>query len=147
MQEKARKLEVIHYKKKLTTPGFIDTHLHATQSAIVAAYGDKLEWLNNYVFPAEIAYKDEKNARKDLNFFLNHLIRNGTTTAVAYGPLYLNAADIFFEEINNRNMRFIAGNVLMDKNAPGSLKLSAQENYDNSKKLIAMFQALLWLQG
>ena len=128
---------VVDYKNKLITPGFIDTHQHATQSAIVAAYGDKLlEWLNNYVFPAESAYSDDQNARKDLNFFLDQLIKNGTTTAVSYGPLFYSAADIFFEELQKRNMRFITGNVLMDKNAPDSLRLSTQENYDNCKKLI-----------
>jgi len=129
---------LVDYKGKLITPGFIDTHQHASQSAIVAAYGDKLlEWLDNYVFPAESTYSDDASARKDLNFFLDQLTKNGTTTAVSYGPLFLNASDIFFEELSNRNMRFITGNILMDENAPDTLKLSAQENYDNCQKLIA----------
>jgi len=130
--------QLIDYKGKLITPGFIDTHQHATQSAIVAAYGDKLlEWLENYVFPAESTYSDDSSARKDLNFFLDQLVRNGTTTAVSYGPLFYSAADIFFEELKNRNMRFITGNILMDINAPDTLRLTVQENYDNCKKLIA----------
>lgn len=129
---------LVDYKGKLITPGFIDTHQHATQSAIVAAYGEKLlEWLDNYVFPAESSYADDDSARKDLNFFLDQLTKNGTTTAVSYGPLFLNAADIFFEELGKRNMRFVTGNILMDENAPDTLKLSTQENYDNCQKLIA----------
>ncbi len=138
LKHKLDGMHVVDYKNKLITPGFIDTHQHATQSAIVAAYGDKLlEWLNNYVFPAESTYSDDDTARKDLNFFLDQLIKNGTTTAVSYGPLFYSAADIFFEELQKRNMRFITGNVLMDKNAPDSLRLSTQENYDNCQKLIA----------
>jgi guanine deaminase len=131
-------IKVVDYQGKFITPGFIDTHQHATQSAIVAAYGDKLlEWLDNYVFPAESSYSNDDSARKDLNFFLDQLVKNGTTTAVSYGPLFYNAADIFFEELKHRNMRFITGNIIMDENSPDSLRLSTQENYDNSEKLIA----------
>ncbi len=130
-------IEIIDYKGKIITPGFIDTHIHAAQSGIVAAYGEKLlEWLNNYVFPFESGYKDEEVARKDLNFFLDHLIQNGTTTACAFGPLFYNATDIFFTEIDKRNMRFITGNILMDTNSPEYFMLSTKDNYDNAKKLI-----------
>lgn len=137
LKGKLHDLNYVDYSGKIITPGFIDTHQHATQSAIVAAYGDKLlEWLDNYVFPAESVYADEECARKDLNFFLDQVIKNGTTTAVSYGPLFYNAADIFFEELRNRNMRFITGNILMDINSPDNLKLSVQENYDNCQALI-----------
>lgn len=128
----------VDYKGKLITPGFIDTHQHASQSAIVAAYGEKLlEWLHDYVFPGESAYHDLAKSKQDLNFFLDYLIKNGTTTAVSYGPLFYDTADIFFEELNKRKMRFITGNVLMDTNSPDELRLTTQENYDNCKKLIA----------
>lgn len=130
-------VKVIDYKNKLITPGFIDTHQHATQSAIVAAYGEKLlEWLEDYVFPGESTYQEDGSARKDLNFFLDMLLKNGTTTAVSYGPLFYNATEIFFEELQKRNMRFITGNILMDINAPDYLRLSTQENYDNVIKLM-----------
>lgn len=137
LKNKIGDTEIIDYKGKLITPGFIDTHQHASQSAIVAAYGDKLlEWLDNYVFPAESTYIDEESAKKDLTFFLDQLLKNGTTTAVSYGPLFYNATDIFFEELKNRNMRFITGNILMDINSPDSLKLTAEQNYDNCQGLI-----------
>lgn len=135
--KKMNGLKVIDYKNKLITPGFIDTHQHAAQSAIVAAYGEKLlEWLEDYVFPGESVFKDDNDARKELNFFLDMLVKNGTTTAVSYGPLFYNATDIFFEELQKRNMRFITGNILMDINAPDYLRLTTQENYDNSLKLM-----------
>lgn len=137
IKNKLAGIKVIDYQGKLITPGFIDTHQHSTQSGIVAAYGEKLlEWLEGYVFPGESIYSDAVNARKDLNFFLDELIKNGTTTAVSYGPLFYEAADIFFEELDKRNMRFITGNVLMDENCPDYLTLPTQENYDNAKKLI-----------
>lgn len=137
LNKKYPDVEIIDYSGKLITPGFIDCHQHATQSAIVAVYGEKLlEWLNEYVFPSESSYKDSDVARQNLNFFLDELLKNGTTTAVCYGPLFYNAADIFFEELDRRNMRFITGNVIMDCNSPEDLCLSSQENYDNCVKLI-----------
>lgn len=138
LKNKLSSIQVVDYKNKLITPGFIDTHQHATQSAIVAAYGEKLlEWLHDYVFPGESVYSDNVCARKELNFFLDELIKNGTTTAMSYGPSFHDAADIFFEELTKRDMRFITGNVLMDTNVPDYLKLTAQQNYDNCKKLIS----------
>lgn len=131
-------IQLVDYTNKLITPGFIDTHHHATQSTIVAAYGEKLlEWLNDYVFPGESIYNDTQAARTDLSFFLDHLIRNGTTSAAAYGPLFYDAADIFFEELSKRNMRYIAGNIIMDFNSPDYLMLPTEKNYDITKKLIA----------
>ena len=71
LKNKIAGIKVIDYQNKLITPGFIDTHQHATQSAIVAAYGEKLlAWLDNYVFPAESKYSDNESAKNDLNFFI-----------------------------------------------------------------------------
>jgi guanine deaminase len=138
LKDQLTHIKQVDYKNKIITPGFIDTHQHASQSAIVAVYGEKLlEWLNTYVFPGESVYSDNKKARADLNFFLDMLLRNGTTTAVSFGPLFYEATDIFFEELNKRKMRFITGNILMDTNAPDELRLTTEENYDNCKKLIA----------
>jgi guanine deaminase len=137
LKNKIEGIKTVDYKDKLITPGFIDTHQHASQSAIVAAYGEQLlEWLDNYVFPAESIYSDKESARKDLNFFLDQMIKNGTTTAVSYGPLFYDASDIFFDELQKRNMRFITGNILMNENAPHTLRLSTLENYDNCIKLM-----------
>lgn len=138
LKNKLTGIKQVDYKNKLITPGFIDTHQHASQSAIVAVYGEKLlEWLNNYVFPGESIYSDKNKARSELKFFLDMLIKNGTTTAVSFGPLFYIATDLLFEELNKRKMRFITGNILMDINAPDELRLSTQDNYDNCKKLIS----------
>src|SRR5579862_7739597 len=67
MKNKLGKIKIVDYKGKLITPGFIDTHQHAAQSAIVAAYGEKLlGWLDQYVFPSESTYVNPDTARKEL---------------------------------------------------------------------------------
>lgn len=138
LKDKLSNMKVVNCGEKLITPGFIDTHQHSAQSSIVAAYGEKLlEWLEDYVFPGESVYADPEKAKKDIKFFLDYLIRNGTTTAVSYGPLFDEATDLFFAELNRRNMRFITGNIIMDTNSPDILRLTTQENYDICKKMIA----------
>jgi guanine deaminase len=137
LKNKIQGVNVVNYKNKLITPGFIDTHQHAAQSSIVAAYGEKLlTWLDDYVFPGESVFSDKAEAKQELNFFLDQLVRNGTTTAVSYGPLFYDATNLFFEELSKRNMRFVTGNILMDENSPDILRLTTQENYDNSKKIL-----------
>jgi len=53
-------------------PGFVDCHVHYPQIDIVGSYGEQLlEWLQNYVFPAEAQYKDVDYANKvDLYVYL-----------------------------------------------------------------------------
>lgn len=137
MRSEVENIEVIDFGSRLITPGFIDTHLHATQTSIVGSYGKKLlEWLNNYVFPAESAYENTQHAYQELSLFFDTLLKSGTTTAAAYGPLFANASEVMFEVLDNLGMRFIAGNTLMDFNAPNNLRLTAKENYQNCEKLI-----------
>jgi len=129
--------ELKDYSGCLITPGFIDTHLHITQSGIVAAYGEKLlKWLESYVFPREALYHNEDEAREDITFFLEQLLKNGTTTACGYGPLTFAATDIVFDELSTRNMRFIAGNTMQDMNSPEYLKLSTKDNIEATEKMI-----------
>lgn len=136
-KEELKDIKQIDYRGKLITPGFIDTHLHATQSQIVAVYGKQLiDWLKYYVFPAETRFQDLGHARQDFNFFLDQLIKNGTTTACLYGPLYYESSDLLFSELDKRNLRCIAGNTMADSHSPDALKLSKEKNYENAKKLL-----------
>ena len=46
---------VTDYSGKLITPGFIDSHIHFSQSEIQGMYGKQLlDWLDEYTFPAKI---------------------------------------------------------------------------------------------
>ena len=63
-------------------------------------------------------------------FFLDELLRNGTTTAV--GLLLgasANRSTRFFAEAGRRGMRMIAGKVMMDRNAPAALLDTAERGY------------------
>ncbi|MDD1779769.1 guanine deaminase [Enterovibrio sp. ZSDZ35] len=128
---------VTELENKLITPGFIDTHIHYPQTGMIAAYGEQLlDWLNNYTFPEEKRFADKDYAREVAVQFLDELARNGTTTALVFGTVHKESVDVFFQESEKRNLRMIAGKVLMDRNAPDDLTDTPESGYEDSKALI-----------
>ncbi len=128
---------VTHFTNHLILPGFIDTHIHYPQTEMIAAYGAQLlTWLNTYTFPTELKFVDETYARETAEIFLNELLRNGTTTALVFGTVHPQSVDAFFAAAQARQLRMIAGKVLMDRHAPADLCDTAESGYRDSKKLI-----------
>lgn len=122
----------------LIAPGFIDTHVHYVQTGIIGAHGSQLlDWLNDYTFIAEQAFADRAVANDTARVFCDELLRNGTTTALVFCSVHSGSVDALFAEAERRNMRLIAGKVLMDRHAPAALCDTAQSGYDESKDLIA----------
>lgn len=122
----------------LIVPGFVDTHIHYPQVDIIAAHGRQLlEWLERYTFPAEAAFADPEHAREAAAFFLDELLRNGTTTALVFGTVHKGSVDALFAEALARNMRLAAGKSMMDRHAPPELCDTAQASYDDSRALIS----------
>lgn len=137
LKDKYADLAITSYTGRIIMPGFIDTHVHFPQTEIIAAYGEQLlEWLNKYIFPTEGKFKDKEYARKVAAFFLDELLKNGTTTALVFTTVFPQSADAFFEEASWRNLRMIAGKVMMDRNAPDFLTDTASLSYQDSKVLI-----------
>ncbi len=125
------------FSDKLIVPGFIDCHVHFPQLDIIASYGEQLlDWLNRYAYPAEAHFADENYAREVADVFLGELLRNGTTTALVFGTVHPHSADAIFEAAEKRNMRLIAGKVLMDRNCPEELRDDPESAYTDSKALI-----------
>jgi len=115
-------LPVTEYGDRLILPGFIDIHVHYPQTEIIASYGAQLmDWLETYTFPAEQQFKAAAYAEKMASFFLDELVRNGTTTALVLTTIFPQSVTAFFEAAHQRNMRMIAGQVLMSRNAPDFL--------------------------
>ena len=128
---------VDHYPDQLVLPGLIDTHLHFPQTQVIASYGAQLlEWLQKYTFVEEQKFAEPDHARRVAGFFMDELLRNGTTTAVVYCSVHAESAEAFFAESHKRNTRMIAGKVMMDRGAPPGLLDTAQRGYDESKALI-----------
>lgn len=135
--EKYAQVPIVDYSGRLIMPGFIDTHIHFPQVEVIASYGEQLlEWLYKYTFPTEGKFKDKDYARKVAKVFLDELLKNGTTTALVFAAVFPQSAEAFFEEAHDRNLRMIAGKVMMDRNAPDFLMDTAESSYQDSKALI-----------
>ena len=130
-------IEIQHYPEQLIIPGMIDTHIHFPQTEMVGAYGEQLlSWLNTYTFPTEIQFKDKAYASEIAKFFVNELLKNGTTTALVFCTVHPESVDALFEAAEQHQMRLIAGKVMMDRHAPEALCDSVDSSYDDSKALI-----------
>jgi guanine deaminase len=117
---------VADYRGHIITPGFIDTHLHFPQTDMIASPAPGLlPWLDTYTFPTERRFGDPAHARAGAEFFLDELLRNGTTTALVYCSVHKESADAFFEASAARNLRMAGGKVLMDRNCPDFLQDTA----------------------
>lgn len=129
--------ELVEYPGQLIIPGMIDTHIHYPQTDMIAAYGEQLlEWLEAYTFPTEQQFADPAHAREVAEFFLGELLRNGTTTALVFGTVHPQSVEAFFQAAQQRNLRMIAGKVLMDRNCPAELQDTPEQGYQDSKALI-----------
>ncbi len=129
---------VLHdYRGKLITPGLIDTHVHYPQTDIIASPAQALlPWLESYVFPAERRFENPVHAAEVAGFFIDQLLRCGTTTAMVYGTVHRASVEAFFAASEARNLRMVAGKVMMDRNCPEFLRDTAESGARDSEALI-----------
>ncbi|MDX8498480.1 guanine deaminase [Mesorhizobium sp. VK4C] len=131
-------VETIDHRPHLILPGFLDAHVHVPQMQIIASYGaELLDWLNKYTFPEESKFQNAQHGRRIARLFLDEMLRQGTTTVVAYCSVHKSSVEAFFAESHDRNMLNIAGKVMMDRNAPDGVLDTPQTGYDDTKALIA----------
>jgi guanine deaminase len=124
----------------LIVPGFVDAHVHYPQTERIASHGAQLlEWLDRHIFPAEQAFADGDHARAIAAFFLDELLRNGTTSALVFATVHAGSADALFEAALARNMRVVTGKVLMDL-GPEGLRDSVAEGRADTEALIARWR-------
>ncbi|HEX7060367.1 MAG TPA: guanine deaminase [Woeseiaceae bacterium] len=130
-------VRVVEHGDKLIIPGLIDCHVHYPQIDIIASYGERLlDWLEKYAYPAERAFADPAHAREVAGFFVQELLRNGTTTACVFATVHPHSVDAIFEAAAKHGMRLIAGKVLMDRNCPEDLRDTPAAGYADSRALI-----------
>lgn len=139
--------KIKRYPHHLIIPGMIDTHVHFAQTEMIASYGEQLlEWLTEHAFPTEEKFSDYGYAHKMANFFLDELLKNGTTTALVFGTVHPESVDAFFDAAQARNLRMIAGKVMMDRNCPDTLQDTPESSYLDSKRLIEKWHGVDRLQ-
>ncbi len=125
------------YRGKLLMPGFIDTHVHYPQSDMIASPAEGLlPWLETYTFPTERQFEDPAHASEVAEFFLDELLRCGTTTAMVYCTVHPQSVDAFFAASERRGLRMVAGKVLMDRHCPEFLRDTPESGARDTEALI-----------
>ena len=128
---------ITDHGRSLIMAGFVDSHAHFSQTAIIASWGKRLiDWLNTYTFPEESRFRDPSYAANVAETYLDLNLSNGITTACAYCTIHPESVDAYFEASQKRGLRMLGGKVMMDRNAPDNLRDTAQTGYDDSKSLL-----------
>lgn len=128
---------ITDYGDALISAGFVDAHMHYPQTGIIASWGKQLiDWLNTYTFPEESRFGDAAYAADIAGRTLDLALAHGTTTLTSFCTIHPTSVDAFFNAAAARNMAVIAGKTCMDRNAPDTLRDTAQSAYDDSKALL-----------
>jgi guanine deaminase len=135
----SEKYNTYDYSGHVIMAGFVDTHVHYVQMDAIAAFGEQvLQWLKDYIYPAEKKFKNVDHCRVVAEFFLDTLLVNGTTTASVYCTQPADSTETFFEVAHKRNMRMLTGKMLMDsQEIPEDLRDENVEDAINSSRELA----------
>ena len=135
--------EVISYGDDLIMAGFVDAHVHYPQTAMIASWGLRLiDWLNTYTFPEESRFADPDYAATIAARYLDLTAAHGTTTMASFCTIHPGSVEAFFTQAQARGQCVVAGKTAMDRNAPDSLRDTAQSAYDDSKALLQRWHAV-----
>jgi guanine deaminase len=130
-------VDIVDYRGKLLVPGFVDAHVHSSQTDLIASPSDNLlDWLERHTFPAEARFADAAYARQASAYFIDELLRNGTTTAAVFPSVHPESVDAFFEAAAQRGLRMAAGKVMMDRHCPQAVRDEAESSYRDAQALI-----------
>ena len=76
--------ETLPRKGRIVMPGLVNGHQHAAMTLLRGLADDLalMDWLNNYMFPAEVEFVDAEFVRIGTELSCWEMIRGGTTTFV-----------------------------------------------------------------
>jgi cytosine/adenosine deaminase-related metal-dependent hydrolase len=134
------KYDDVYDAKNLTLiPGFIQTHVHLSQTLFRGLADDLplLEWLRLKIFPFENAH-NENSLRVTAQLSINELLMGGTTTFLDMGTLRY--GDVVLSEMVSSGIRGFSGKCLIDLNdLYPDFKSTTQEEINDIKNLAQSF--------
>ncbi|KAM0714400.1 hypothetical protein Q7P37_010187 [Cladosporium fusiforme] len=107
-------------KNEFFFPGFIDTHIHASQYPNAGVFGKStlMSWLETYTFPLESSFDDLTTASRIYNRVVARTLSHGTTTACYYATTHVPATNLLSDICLSRGQRAFVGRVCMDRLSP-----------------------------
>jgi len=117
-------VEVLDGGKRVVMPGLVNGHSHAAMTLLRGVADDLalMDWLQNYIFPAEVEFVDPEFVRIGTELACWEMIRGGTTTFVDmyYYP------DTISKVVDSCGMRALISATVIDQRSPDA------ENADDS---------------
>ncbi|MDJ0938973.1 MAG: amidohydrolase family protein [Woeseiaceae bacterium] len=108
--------ETLAGDNRIVMPGLVNGHSHAAMTLLRGVADDLalMDWLNNYIFPAEVAFVDPEFVRIGTELACWEMIRGGTTTFVDmyYYP------DTIAEVVESCGMRALISATVIDQRSP-----------------------------
>lgn len=128
---------VTHWPGRLIAPGFVDLHIHYPQTDVIGSPAEGLlPWLERYTFPHEARFADPAYAAGVADVFLDELLRNGVTTALAFATSHPASVDALMAAASARGMRLVAGKVLQDRHSPDGVRDDTEQSLIDTEQLI-----------
>ena len=108
-------------------PGFVNTHTHVPMTLFrgIADDRDLMDWLTNYIFPAEAKNVDREFVKWGTRLGAAEMIRSGTTT---FCDMYYFESDVA-REAKAAGLRGVLGNTFIDFPAPDNKTWDAMVAY------------------
>ena len=123
-------------KNRIVMPGLVNGHSHAAMTLLRGVADDLalMDWLNNYIFPAEVEFVDAEFVRIGTELACWEMIRGGTTTFVDmyYYP------DIIADVVDSCGMRALISATVIDQRSPDAE--SAVDSIQKGSEFIERWQ-------
>jgi len=102
--------------RDIVMPGMVNTHNHAAMTLLRGVADDMrlMDWLENYIFPAESALVDAEFVRTGTRLAALEMIRSGTTT---FADMYYYEDDVAWE-VRDAGLRGVLGETILDLPTP-----------------------------
>ena len=108
--------QVLAGDDRIVLPGLVNGHSHAAMTILRGVADDLalMDWLNNYIFPAEVEFVDAELVRIGTELACWEMIRGGTTTFVDmyYYP------DTIADAVDACGMRALISATVIDQRSP-----------------------------
>ena len=118
--------ETLAGTNRIVMPGLINGHSHAAMTLLRGVADDLglMDWLNNYIFPAEVQFVDTEFVRIGTELACWEMIRGGTTTFVDmyYFP------DTVASVVDSCGMRAMVSATIIDQRSPDAENASDSIN-------------------
>ena len=138
LPEQYKNEPVIDFGDQLLMPAMNDLHVHAPQyrNLGIAMDLELLPWLNTYTFPEETKYQDFAYAERMYRRFVRDLWKLGTMRAAIFATIHPEATCLLADLLHEAGLGGMVGLVGMDRNCPETLRNSAQEVVEGTKRVM-----------